>query len=133
MTKIGQKFDKDKPMVDLIDPEFIHSLARVLTMGAKKYGPYDWRHVKHAKERYLAALYRHILAYHSGEVQDKESGFSHLHHAAANLMFLAFFEKEPIPPMAEPAYPITPGQGGCDKDANPIQEHLLKHRGTNEY
>ncbi len=86
----GIKFDNEKPMVDLIVPEFIEDLAKVLTIGAKKYAPNNWKKV--GKERYLAATYRHLLAYHKGEKDDPESGLSHLIHCACNLMFMYWFD-----------------------------------------
>jgi hypothetical protein len=86
LLKRAFKDDEDKPMVDLVVPQFIEGVARVLTFGAKKYGKGNWRRVE--KERYLAALYRHVLAYHRGERLDRESRLHHMLHAAANCMFI---------------------------------------------
>lgn len=86
------KFDKGKPMVDLIEPEFILKLGEVLELGARKYKPNSWQKIKNAEDRYYAAAMRHLLQYRSGEHADSESGLSHLYHAACNLMFLAHFE-----------------------------------------
>ena len=90
----GMKFDGDKVRLDLIDPEFIEGVGSVLTFGAKKYGPNNWQGVEDAVNRYYAATLRHLMAYRSGDVNDAESGISHLFHAACNLMFLAYFERE---------------------------------------
>lgn len=90
----GMKFDDDKVRLDLIDPEFIEGVGLVLTFGAKKYGPNNWQDVEDAVNRYYAATLRHLMAYRSGDVNDAESGISHLFHAACNLMFLAHFERE---------------------------------------
>jgi hypothetical protein len=63
----GVKHDSGKPMPRLLPPSALLAIARVLTFGAKKYSPDNWKHVPGAKERYLDALWRHLLAYNSGE------------------------------------------------------------------
>jgi hypothetical protein len=90
----GKKFDQGKIMVDLIVPEFIEGLARVLTMGAQKYGLENWKRDLE-KRRIIAALYRHLLAYHRGEVHDLESSLNHMLHVAANAMFLYYYDEIP--------------------------------------
>lgn len=84
----GVKFDSGKPMPRLLPPSALLAIARVLTFGAKKYSPDNWKHVAGAKDRYLDAMLRHILAYNSGEVNDPESGENHLAHAGCCLLFL---------------------------------------------
>ena len=91
---IGKKDDKDKNRLDLIEPQFIEGVGEVLTYGADKYAPNSWQHVEDAEDRYYAALLRHLMAYRAGESVDKESGLSHLKHAACNVMFLLHFEQE---------------------------------------
>jgi len=88
----GMKFDNEKPMFDLLVPEFIEEVAKVMTLGAQKYAPNNWKYVEDAESRYLAALYRHLNAYHKGEKIDPESGLSHLAHIACNAMFLFWFD-----------------------------------------
>lgn len=88
-----KKFDDGKIMVDLLVPEFLEGIARVMTMGAKKYGSENWKKgisEESFRRRILAALYRHLLAYHKGEIYDKESGENHLLHITCNAMFLYF-------------------------------------------
>lgn len=92
MREMGKKFDKGKPMVDLLVPEFIEDVAEIMTMGAEKYGLENWKK-NLAKRRILAALYRHVLAYHRGETIDPESGLSHLCHVACNAMFLYWYDE----------------------------------------
>jgi hypothetical protein len=84
----GQKFDSDKLRWDLLPMRPIEDAIKVLTFGASKYGPNNWRYVEEAKERYFAALMRHIAAYRKGESLDPESGLSHLAHAMCNIIFL---------------------------------------------
>ena len=82
----GRKFDTNKPQYDLVDAHFLEDLAKVLTIGARKYDRYNW--VKVEPHRYEAALLRHIQAWRMGEICDPETELAHLAHAAANLMFL---------------------------------------------
>lgn len=89
------KFDFGKPLFSLIEPKFALELAKVLTMGAEKYGPEDWKTTDNAHRRYLDALHRHLNAFERGEMNDPESGQSHLAHVAANAMFLHWFACNP--------------------------------------
>lgn len=89
------KFDNNKPRMDLIEPEFIEGVAKVLTLGASKYAPDSWKtQVSEPERRYYAAALRHLVAWKKGEKMDPESGLSHLYHAACNLMFLEYFERK---------------------------------------
>ena len=85
------KFDNGKLRYGLIPPEATKALAEVLTYGAKKYKPDNWKQGEPA--RYMDALYRHLEAYRSGELTDSESGLSHLSHAITNIAFLIYFER----------------------------------------
>lgn len=89
----GNKFDNNKLRFDLIVPTFEEELAKVLTYGANKYGPNNWRNVPDALNRYYAALQRHLNSFWQAEEFDKESGLPHLAHAAANIMFLMEFKR----------------------------------------
>lgn len=86
------KEDNGKLRFDLILPEFEEDMAAVLTMGAQKYEPNSWQKIKDAKNRYYAALRRHLAAWRKGEKVDPESNISHLAHVACNVMFLMYFE-----------------------------------------
>lgn len=82
------KFDDAKLRYDLIPPEFLEGVAKVLTDGAAKYAPNNWR--KNTELwRYEAAMMRHFEAYRKGELIDPDSGSPHLMHAATNLLFLS--------------------------------------------
>jgi hypothetical protein len=84
----GKKYDNGKLRMDLIPPLVIESLAKVLTYGADKYGDSNWKGV--SVNRYVAALWRHVIAYGKGEDIDKESGLLHLEHALTNVAFLIY-------------------------------------------
>ncbi len=86
---MSEKHDHGKPMWNLLPVRAMASIVDVLTFGAKKYAPNAWRDVPGGRERYLAAAYRHLTAYHAGELRDPESGLPHLAHAACCLLFLA--------------------------------------------
>lgn len=92
-SKAGVKHDEGKNRLDLIEPEFIEGIGEVLTFGAKEYGENSWQNVENGVNRYYAAAMRHLLAYRKGEKKDPESGLSHLHHVACNIMFLAHWEE----------------------------------------
>jgi len=85
------KFDGDKLRLDLIPPSAIRALGEVLTFGARKYKPNNWRECDDTS-RYLAALLRHLLAYQEGECLDKDSGLPHLWHVLTNVAFLVELE-----------------------------------------
>ena len=87
-----KKHDKDKVRLDLITPEFIIEIGKVLTFGANKYAPESWKQVPNRQDRYYAAALRHLLAYRRGIKTDYETGLSHLAHAACNIMFLLYEE-----------------------------------------
>lgn len=91
MSEEGKKFDTGKPKMRLVDPCFMEGMAKILTLGADKYGEYNWRGL--ARSRIEDALLRHINEYQKGEKLDEESGESHLYHAACNLMFLDWFDR----------------------------------------
>lgn len=91
------KFDSNKPRMDLLEPEFLEGVAKVLTLGASKYAPDSWKtQVSEPERRYYAAALRHLVAWKKGEKMDPESGLSHLYHAACNLMFLEYFERKAL-------------------------------------
>ena len=88
----GVKFDDDKTRVDLLDPEWLEGVGRILAFGAKKYAANNWR--KGIKQsRLLGAAMRHIFAFARGEKNDPESGESHLLHASCCLMFMFITDK----------------------------------------
>jgi len=87
--KSGLKFDKGKVRAGILD-EFKRALfevARVGTAGlAKGYARGSWRNVPDAKERYMDAFWRHILAVE--EINETDGGVYHLAQVAWNAMAL---------------------------------------------
>jgi len=86
------KFDAGKLRYGLVPPEATKALAEVLTYGAKKYKPNNWKNGE--PDRYVDALYRHLEAWRAGESHDDESGLPHLSHALTNVAFLLWFEEQ---------------------------------------
>lgn len=89
---IGVKGDAGKLRYELLPPQAIEKVVKILTFGAEKYAPDNWKHVPEWKARYTAALMRHLEAYRKGELVDSESGESHLAHLLCCGIFL--LEKE---------------------------------------
>lgn len=87
----GVKHDQGKPRMSLVPPRALREVAEVLTLGAAKYEPENWRKVLDGPDgpsRYLDAALRHINAYQIGFREDEESGRNHLAHAVCCLLFL---------------------------------------------
>lgn len=85
---LGMKFDSDKSSMGLLPPYALESVSDVLTFGAKKYLPNNWKYVDNGPQRYLDAALRHITAYMKGEENDPETNLPHLSHALCCLMFI---------------------------------------------
>ena len=100
----GMKFDSSKPDMRLIPPLAELEMAKVLTFGAEKYAPDNWKKVE--PERYISAAMRHINAIRQGELVDSESGCHH----AAHLMCCAAFMVELM--KTDPSLINTPDDGG---------------------
>jgi hypothetical protein len=83
----GIKFDNEKPEMYLLPPLATLEVGKVLTYGAKKYSPNNWRKLDRLQSRYTSAAIRHILAEMAGEEVDEETSLSHLAHAICCLMF----------------------------------------------
>lgn len=90
---VGRKFDAGKLDYTIVPWEGLEEVVKVLEFGAKKYARDNWKQVENADTRYLAAAFRHLIAYNTGEEADAETGLSHLAHASCCLLFLLALEK----------------------------------------
>lgn len=72
-----------KPDLSLVPPALMIHVAKVMELGAVKYGPYNWRDNKVRCRVYLAAAMRHLQQYLDREDVDPESGQPHIAHAAS--------------------------------------------------
>lgn len=80
-------YDDGKAPLASLPPAGIRAVARVQAYGKKKYGDDEnYRRGMEAKRQMSCAL-RHIYAWLEREDLDKESGESHLAHAACRLLF----------------------------------------------
>ena len=89
----GKKNDFGKPHMCLLPPKAILAVGEVLTYGANKYAPDNWRDVQ-PRCRYLSAILRHWLAIVSGEDTDPETGLPHLAHLSCSALFLLELQLE---------------------------------------
>lgn len=85
------KADKGKLPISLVPMTIIKDIAAIRKYGEEKYhAPNNWVLVD--KQRYVDAMWRHLIAYQEGEEYDKESGLPHLWHAACNMAFILEME-----------------------------------------
>lgn len=86
------RYNTGKPQMSLLDPNFMLGMAEVMTIGLEKYGKANWQ-----KGNYLSVPYdsaqRHMQKFWMGQSIDEESEKHHLFHAAVNLMFMYYYEK----------------------------------------
>jgi len=92
ITKTGVKYDNGKPQWSLLPFRALTQVVEVLTYGAKKYAPDNWKKVPDARRRYTDAGFRHFTAYASGETHDPETGKHHLAHAICCMLYLVAFD-----------------------------------------
>ena len=74
---LGIKYDSDKLRFDLIPVDALEEVAKVYTLGAKKYGDRNWEKGL-SYSRMFGALLRHAYAWWKGEKNDKENKLHHL-------------------------------------------------------
>lgn len=77
-----------KPPLTLVPPALAIYTSRVMELGAKKYGPYNWREFPVKYTVYIEAAMRHLYAAFDGEDIDPESNMPHIAHAAACMAIL---------------------------------------------
>ena len=78
-TALGEAKPKlsDTPTIGM------REMGRVFSMGAKKYGRFNWREHTVSSSVYYDAAQRHLMAWFEGEDLDPESGIHHLAHVMA--------------------------------------------------
>ena len=86
------RYNKGKAGVHQVPPDVIIDIAKVLDYGASKYSEFNWAKGNNLSVPYACAM-RHLLAFWSGEDNDKESGLSHLAHVMTNIMMMSFYKK----------------------------------------
>ena len=101
----GKKFDEGKVRMDLIPPELLFAVGRILTYGADKYGDRNWE-AGMKWSRVFAAMMRHMWSWWAGKGPttksflfgelDDETGYSHLWHAGCCVAFLIAYEERGV-------------------------------------
>lgn len=86
----SHKHDGGKVRLDLLPFDALTEVAKVAQFGAEKYAPRDWESGRPWYKDF-AAMMRHAWAWHRGEDNDQESGYSHMAHAACCALFLLAF------------------------------------------
>jgi len=96
--KSGAKKDEGKARWDLLPYEVLDAVARILTIGAKKYDARNWeKGISYGK--IFGAAQRHLAAFWNGPLNgtdgiNRSDGLeSHIDHAICELMFLSAYEK----------------------------------------
>lgn len=92
MSNAGVKYDTGKPRFSLLPWSAVRAVVDVLEYGARKYSVDNWQRVPDARQRYVDAALRHVVALADGERRDGESGLYHAAHAATCLLFIVWFD-----------------------------------------
>jgi hypothetical protein len=88
MVKDASPNPKEKYGIAKVCLSFVPPLARILEakvmmLGAAKYGRFNWRKDPIEANTYIDAIYRHIQQWEDGIEDDPESKVSHLAHIRA--------------------------------------------------
>lgn len=82
-TNPKDRYGDAKPPLHLVPAPLAIFVSKVMQLGAKKYGAFNWRKKKVKASVYVGAAQRHLAAYFDGEDVDPESGQPHPAHVAA--------------------------------------------------
>lgn len=74
---------RTKAQVNLVPPALVIGASEAMEDGARKYGPFNWRHGQVDYMQYLGAILRHTLALLDGEDESGDANLHHLKHIAA--------------------------------------------------
>jgi len=86
-TSTGLHYDEGKSRVDLLDPDFLLAVGKVLGFGCNKYNDHNWRGGIPIS-KLIGSCLRHLFAVNRGEDIDSESGLPHTAHLGCDSMFL---------------------------------------------
>jgi len=75
-----------KPRFDLIPLEFLESVAELLTRGAARYGPYNW---KRGRKDFFLDAWNHAFV-HLQKFKEGDRSEDHLGHLACNVAFMVW-------------------------------------------
>lgn len=87
-SPIGVRFD-------LLDPEFIEMMAKVMALGAKKYGDNNWKTGLTGENSGLNHAMGHLMEYQAGDKSEHSDDPRFLlAQVAVNAMFESFHAKK---------------------------------------
>ena len=89
----GKKYDEGKLRWDLLPLKEVEDIVKIYTFGAEKYGENTWQKVSNGYNRYKAAMFRHLMEFEKGNINDEESGLNHLAHMAWNAIAMLYLSK----------------------------------------
>ncbi len=98
-NKTNLKFDIGKNDWSLLPFEVIETAIKRITIGKEKYARDSWKQLDDGKNRYFAALMRHLVEYQKGNRWDEDPRFpesTHLQAALTNMIFLVWYELQDI-------------------------------------
>lgn len=81
-------FGEAKPKLSDTPTIGIREMGRVFTMGAAKYGRFNWREHTVSSSVYYDSVLRHLMDWFDGQDVDPESGLHPLAHAMAGMSIL---------------------------------------------
>ena len=83
MTNPKDSVGAKKAPLALVPPALVIGASEAMAVGAKKYGPYNWRMQPVQAMTYAEALLRHLLAWMDGQDEAEDTGIHHWKHIAA--------------------------------------------------
>ena len=81
-----------KPRFDLIPFEFLEAVAEVLTRGAARYGPYNW---KRGRKDFFIDAWNHAFV-HLQKFKEGDKNEDHLAHLGCNVAFMVWAVKNGV-------------------------------------
>jgi hypothetical protein len=88
-TNRSLRYNAGKPDYSLIPLDALREVCHVLAYGATKYERGNWLKPTNGDVS-MACLLRHLSAWQAGEMNDPESGRSHIAHAACNIIQMLY-------------------------------------------
>jgi hypothetical protein len=87
----AERYNKDKPRPSLLPVEWFEELLSVMEVGAKKYGPDNWKKGMPYRE-VLDSLDRHLIQFKKKENIDPDDGLRTITKVAVNALFLTYYQ-----------------------------------------
>jgi hypothetical protein len=77
---------------DLLEPEFITAMAHIMSVGAKKYGDYNWQKGLSGANGGINHAIKHLMEYQANTPNDYGPRKMHLVQVAVNAMFEFYYD-----------------------------------------